>query len=173
MTRMFRSVLAAAALALASIVALSTPVHAQAMSNYLENKLIDHVFRGVSFTAPTTLYIGLATTSASDTGCGTEVAGSNYSRAQLNPSTTNWASTGGAGTTTNPSAGTGGQTSNNSTITFATPSGSWGTVTTVCVFDASTSGNLIFYTNLTTSKTINSGDTVSFAAGALTFTIDN
>jgi hypothetical protein len=44
----------------------------------------------------------------------------------------------------------------------------------VCVFDASTSGNLLFRTALTVSKTVNNGDAApSFAAAALTFQIDN
>jgi hypothetical protein len=145
-----------------------------AMSDYLENKLIDHTFRGVSYTAPSGLYVALFTAAPSDSGGGTEVSGGSYARVNLAPSTANWASTGGAGTTTNPSAGTSGTTSNNSAITFAAPTANWGVITHVGVFDASTSGNLLFWTALTTSKTVNNGDAApSFAAGALTFQIDN
>jgi hypothetical protein len=145
-----------------------------AMSDYLENKLIDHVFRGVSYTAPTGLYVALFTAAPSDSGGGTEVSGGSYARVNLAPSTANWASTGGATTTTNPSAGTSGTTSNNSAITFAAPTANWGVITSVGVFDASTSGNLLFYTNLTTSKTVNNGDAApSFATSQLTFTIDS
>jgi hypothetical protein len=140
------------------------------MSDYLENKLVDHIFRGVSYTMPTTIYVGLLTGAPSDSGGGTEVSGNNYARAVLNPSTTNWAATNGATTTTNPSSGTGGATSNNSAITFATPSGSWGNVTHFGIYDALSSGNLLFHASLTTPKTVSSGDTVSFAQSALTVT---
>ena len=144
-----------------------------AMSNYLENKLVDHIFRGVSFTAPAALHVALFTAAPSDSGGGTEVSGGSYARAALSPSTTNWASTGGATTTTNPSAGTGGATSNNSAITFPAPSGAnWGVCTHFGIFDASTSGNLLVHGALTASKTINDGDAApSFAISALVVTL--
>ena len=143
-----------------------------AMSNYLENKLVDHCLRGVSFTAPTALHVALFTAvSDGDANSVTEVSGGSYARAALAPSTTNWASTGGATTTTNPSAGTGGATSNNVAITFPTPSGSWGTVTHFGIYDASTSGNLLFHGALTASKTIGATDPApSFAISALVLT---
>lgn len=75
------------------------------MTNYLENKLVDALFRGVSYTMPTTLAVALHTAACSDSSAGTEVTTSGstgYLRVALNPSTSNWASTGGAGTTTNP-----------------------------------------------------------------------
>jgi hypothetical protein len=56
-------------------------------------------------------------------------------------------------------------------ITFATPTVGWGLVTHAFVADAITGNNLLFCQALVTGKTINSGDTVSFPAGALTFTI--
>jgi hypothetical protein len=147
-----------------------------AMSDYLENRLIDHVFRGVAYTAPTNIYIGLFTATPSDSGGGTEVSGGSYARSPaIACTTTAWASTGGATTTTNPSAGTSGTTSNNAAVTWAVaPTANWGVVTSIGAFDASTGGNLLFYGALTTSKTINSGDAApSFAISALTFTIDN
>ncbi|HEY9245638.1 MAG TPA: hypothetical protein VIO11_02215, partial [Candidatus Methanoperedens sp.] len=51
------------------------------MSDYLENKLIDHIFRARSFTAPTQLWVGLLTAAPSDAGGGTEVSGGSYARA--------------------------------------------------------------------------------------------
>jgi len=145
-----------------------------AMSNYLENKLLDHVFRGVTYTPPSTIYIALFTATPDDTGGGTEVSGNAYARVALNPSTTNWAATNGATTTTNPSSGTSGTTSNNSAITFptATPS-NWGTVVAVGIFDASTSGNLLFWGPLSASQVVNAGSTFSFAISQLGVQIDN
>ncbi len=142
-----------------------------AMSNYLENKLVDHCLRGVSFTAPTAIHVALFTADPTDANSGTEVSGGSYARAALAPSTTNWASTGGATTTTNPSNSTGGATSNNVAITFPTPSGSWGTVTHFGIYDASTSGNLLFHGQLTAPKSIGATDPApSFAISALVLT---
>lgn len=145
------------------------PAQAQAFSDYLENKLVDFIFRAQSLTAPATVYVGLSTAACSDSGFGTEVSGGSYARVAVTSALANWAGTQSAGSTT-ASTGTGGVTSNNAAINFPTPSAGWGTVTHWFLADASTSGNLLFCAALTTSKTINSGDTVSFAAGALTVT---
>lgn len=140
-----------------------------AMSDVLENRLVDHIFRAQTFTAPTNLFIGLLTAAPSDSGGGTEVSGNNYSRATVACSLANWAGTQSAGSTT-ASSGTGGQTSNNNAITFATPSGTWGTVTHFGIYDAASAGNLLFWGALTISKTINQSDTVTFPAASLTVT---
>lgn len=141
-----------------------------AMSDYLENKLVDHIFRGISFTMPTDLYVALYTSGPSDSGGGTECSGGSYARAQLNPSYSNWKGTNGEVANT-PSAGTGGQTKNASVITFPTPSGNWGTVSHWGLFDAATSGNLLAHGSLTTSKTVNNGDPgPTFAVDALVLT---
>lgn len=154
-------------------VMLSAQAQAAALSNYLENNLIDTFLRGQTYTMPTTVYVALATSSASDSACGTEVSGGSYARVSVTSSLANWAGTQSAGSTS-ASSGTGGTTSNNGTITFPSPTASWGSVTDVCVFDANTSGNLLWYVALTTPKTINNGDAApSFAAAALTFQIDN
>lgn len=140
-----------------------------AMSDYLENKLIDQLFRGQTAPSTTNLYVGLLTAAPSDSGGGTEVTGNNYGRVTVASSLANWAGTQGSGTTT-ASSGTGGATSNNNSITFPTPSGTWGTVTHFGIYDASSSGNLLFYGALTIAKTINQSDTVTFPAGSLAIT---
>ena len=144
-----------------------------AMSNYLENKLIDHVFRGVAYTAPTIAYFGLFTAIPSDAGGGTEVSTGGYGRAQLACNTTNWAATNAALSTVNPSTGTSGQTSNNSTVTFATPSATWNTITHFGIFDQPTGGNLLFWGALSASKLIQSGDAVTIQASQLVVQIDD
>lgn len=142
-----------------------------AASDYLENKIIDWLLRGQTFTPPATVYVGLFTTAPSDSGGGTEVSGGSYARVGVGSSLANWAGTQSAGSTT-ASSGTGGQTSNNGAITFPAPTANWGTVTHFGLFDASTSGNLLFWAALTASKTINNGDPAQvFAIGALTLTL--
>lgn len=141
------------------------------MSNYLENKMVDHILRGQSFshTSPAAVYIALFTVAPSDAGGGTEVSGNNYSRVSVTRDLVNWAGTQGSGTTV-VSSGTGGATSNNSIITFPVPSASWGTVTHFGIFDAATAGNLIFWGQLTTPQEITLNNNVSFAPGALAIT---
>ena len=141
------------------------------MSDFLENKLIDQLFRGQTAPTTTTLYVGLFTSAPGESGGGTELTGNNYSRVAVTSSLANWAGTQSAGSTV-ASTGTGGATSNNGALTFATPSATWGTVVAFGVFDAATAGNLLFYGTLTISKTINQGDTVSFPAASLSITFD-
>jgi hypothetical protein len=140
-----------------------------AMSDFLENKLIDQLFRGQTAPTTTTLYVGLLTSAPSDSGGGTEVSGGSYARVAVTSSLANWAGTQSAGSSV-ASSGTGGQTSNNVAITFATPSATWGTVTHFAIYDAASGGNLLFWGALTISKTINQADTVTFPAASLSIT---
>lgn len=144
-----------------------------ALSDYLENKLVDFLFRAQSFSAPGTVYVALFTSAPNDTGGGAEVSGGSYARVAVTSSLANWAGTQSAGSTS-ASSGTSGQTSNNAKVTFPAPTANWGSVTHWGIFDAATGGNLLIYAALTTAKTINSGDAApSFGVGALTFQIDN
>lgn len=141
------------------------------MSDYLENKLVDHIFRNRSYSVPTTVYIALFTAAPSDTGGGTEVSGGSYARVQVGPSDTTWNATQG-GAPAAASSGTGGQTANASAITFPTPSANWGVITHFAIMDASTAGNFLLWGALGTAKTVNNGDPApSFIAGALTVTL--
>lgn len=165
---------AAAALAALSILSAVAPTTADAgaSSNYQQNKFIDFFFRGQTFVAPSTIFIALATTNGTAAACGTEVSGGSYTRAPYTSSLANWAGTQGAGSTT-VSSGTSGQTSNNSVITFPSPTAAWGSITSFCAYDSATSGNLLFQAALTTSKSVNSGDAApSFAISALTYTLN-
>lgn len=142
-----------------------------AMSDWLENALIDLIFRNQAITLPANLFIGLLTAAPSDAGGGTEVTGGSYARVSVARSLANWAGTQSAGSTT-ASTGTGGQTSNNNTITFPAPTASWGTVTHLGIYDATTGGNLLFWMPLSASKVINNGDQGPIiSAGQLTITL--
>lgn len=146
---------------------------AGSMTDYLENKIIDALFRGQTYTMPATIYVSLHTAACSDSSTGTEVSGGSYARVAITSSLANWAGTQSAGSTT-ASSGTGGTTSNNGAATFPAPTATWGVITHFGLFDASTSGNQLVCAALTVSKTVNNGDAApSFAAGALTFQVDN
>jgi hypothetical protein len=125
------------------------------MSNYLENALINGTLRATSYTAPTTVYVGLYTTDPTDANTGTEVSGGSYSRTSV---------TFGA-----PSNGV---TTNSAAVTFPTATGTWGDVGWIGILDASTSGNLLYHTPLTSSKSITSGDIFTIAIGNLSVTLE-
>jgi hypothetical protein len=142
-----------------------------AFTNYMENKVVDHLFRTTTYT-PSTSYIALFTAAPSDTGGGTEVTGGSYARVSVSKGDAYWNGT--HGTTIGNSSGTTGTTSNASNISFPAPTANWGTVTHFGVFDALTGGNLLIWSALTTPKTVNNGDPAPmFQAGALQITVDN
>ena len=142
-----------------------------ALSNYMENKWVDHTCRGQAYPPPV-LYIGLLTAAPSDAGGGTEVSGNAYARVKAaageSQALTDWKSTQNDNL---PSTGTGGNTTNTNAVNFPTPSAGWGTVTHFGIYDAATGGNLLIHGALSVAKTINQDDVVSFPAGSLSITI--
>ena len=160
---------------LAFSVLVAPPAQSGALTDYGENKLVDALLRAQAIGTPATWYIALFTDSCTDAGPGTEVStsGTAYGRQAVTASLANWAGTQGAGTTV-ASSGTGGTTSNNNAITWSASTASWGTIQSVGWMDASTAGNRWICINLTSSLNVSgSGFTVSFAAGQLSFQIDN
>lgn len=147
-------------------------VHAGALTDYAENKVVDALLRAQAIGTPATWYAALYTTCPTDSTAGTEATGGSYARVAVTAGLTQWAGTQSA-TSTTASSGTGGTTSNNAAITFPTPTVSLGTVTCWGLVDASTAGNIWIYSALTVSKVINIGDVVSFPISAATFQIDN
>lgn len=145
--------------------------HAQALSDYLENALVDHIFRGQAYTAPANVYVGLSTSACSDSATGTEVSGGSYARVQVASALASWKGT--HGSASGASSGTNGTISNAGAITFPAPTANWGSVSHWFIADASSGGNLLICAALTTPKTINNGDAApSFAIDALTIQID-
>lgn len=168
---MIRMLIAAFALVASAIIAPAA--HADALTNYAENKAVDAMLRGQSLGAPATMYIGLTTDACSDVGNGTEPSGGAYARVAVTSSLANWAGTQSAGSTT-ASSGTNGTTSNNSAIVFPASTASWGTVQAVRWYDASTAGNAWICINLASSLNVSgAGFTVQFSSGQLSFQIDN
>lgn len=131
-----------------------------ALSDFLENELLDHVFGNAAYTAPATLYFALFTAAPSDSGGGTEVTGGSYARVAKTNNATNFP------------AASGGLKSNGTAVNFGVASASWGTVTHVGVFDAASAGNLLVWGALTTSKVIGNGDSAEFAIGEFDLLLD-
>lgn len=158
----------------ACLAVLGSATQATSMGDFWENKVVDHLFRGTAYTAPATLYVGLSTstTACSDSALGSEVSGGSYARVAVTSGTAAWNGT--HGNTTGASSGSNGTISNAAAITFPTPSASWGTIRYFFISDAATAGNVLVCQQLVADKTVNGTDPApSFAAGALTFQIDN
>jgi hypothetical protein len=125
-----------------------------AMSNYLENALINATLRNTAFTSPSTVYVGLFTSDPTDAGSGNEVSGGSYARKSMAfGSPSNGAST------------------NSSAVEFDQATGNWGTITHFALFDALTTGNMLYHGALTTSKTIETGDVFKFASASVSVTL--
>lgn len=129
-----------------------------ALSDYLEQSILDNIFRGQAIATlhATNNYYALFTVAPTDSGGGTEASGTGYARAAL-----------ARNVTTNFDAPASGATQNAAAIDFGTAGGSWGTVLAVGVFDALTVGNLLLHGAISPSKAIGNGDPVSYAIGAL------
>ena len=124
------------------------------LTNAFETETLEWLFTTTGVTRPTAWYVALYTVAPTDVGGGTEISGNAYTRKVVALSVT------------------GDTATNDSAIEWDTATGTWGTVVAVGIFDASTAGNLIAYGNLTTSKTITTGDVFRISAGNLDITLD-
>ena len=124
-----------------------------AISAYLRDKLLDHVFKGTAFTQPTNVYMSLHTADPGTTGT-SEVTGGSYARQSVN---------------TSFAASASGSKSSNAAVAFAGMPAA--TVTYAGFWDASTAGNFLWGEILTASKTTAANDTLNFASGQITTTL--
>ncbi len=141
-------------------------------SNYLEAEILDHILGGADYPRPATVHVALLTDSNTavqrDAGTVTEVSAAvwtNYARKAVTNNVTNFPAATGTAPTTK---------ANGTIIDFgtATVTGTAPVVTAFAIYDAATSGNLLYHGALTTSMTINNTNPVSFPIGALTITED-
>jgi len=125
-------------------------------SNHLETEILDHVFGGNAYSAPGTLYLGLHTANPDEDASGAEVStsGTAYVRKSV------------AFTVSGNTA------SNSAAVEFDTATDNFGTVTHVAVWDAESSGNMLAYAELTSSKVIETGDVFRVPTGDLDITLD-
>jgi len=123
------------------------------LSDYLENKLLDHFLGTTSYTMPTPIYVALYTVAPSDAGGGTEVTGGSYARQ-----------------TATFDAAASGATQNDTDIDFVNMPSC--TVVAVGVHDALTGGNLLVHGTLTANKSLDAGDTLRIATCDLDISIN-
>ena len=103
------------------------------LTNFLEDKIWNHVFGSTTYTRPTNWYVGLLTATPSDSAAGTEVSGGSYARQVCAFTIT------GTGTA---------EAKNTSAITFPTATADWGIIGWVGIYDSLTGPNLVAFQNL-------------------------
>jgi len=136
------------------------------MSNYLQAKVLDYVLGDTSYSPPGTVYVALYSVAPTNAGGGTEATGSGYARAAVTNNTTNWSNATGSSPTTK---------ANGTAVTFAAATGDWSSAANMVafgIFDALTSGNLLWWGPLSENKPVLNGDTPSFAISAISITQD-
>ena len=137
-------------------------------STYLDDKIIDHVFKGTAFSTPTK-YLALFTSNAgldtntSSTWSKNELPSSAGSYARLALPNTIW------------TAADSGATSNSSELAYSVATSYWGNVTHIGIMDAVTGGNVLAWGALANPVTleeegrnIETGDQLIVRTNALT-----
>lgn len=136
-------------------------------SDYLEQALVNHIFRDTAYSQPTSVYIALFTSNPGEDGSGAEVdptgTWTDYERQDA---------AGGGTKVSGWDAPADGVTQNAKVITFPANNGSSTiTVSHIGIYDASSAGNLLFYAPLVSSKSLLQGDVLSFGVGSITVTL--
>lgn len=137
-----------------------------AASNYLENKVLDHVLTATAYTQPAR-HIALFKSPVSEAATDADLEAGTL---------TNEVSTSGTAygrQSVTFAAASSGTSATNATVTFSAATASWGTITHVAVMDGGTAGagNVLFWGRVTTAKTIDSGDTFQITSGNLTISL--
>ena len=122
-------------------------------SNTYETIVLKFAFNADSVTRPTNWYLGLFTSNPGEGG-GTEISGNGYTRKAVTFTVT------------------GDTATNSGAVEFDVATGSWGTISHVAVFDASSGGAQIAYAALTAAKAIDTGDVLRFPVGDVDITLD-
>lgn len=126
--------------------------------------VLDLLYGATALTAPTDYYIGLSTTTPTDTATNfTEPSTGAYARVQKTNNATNWPAASAADPTVK---------SNGTVITFPAATANWGTISHAGWFTALTGGTPVDWGALGTATAVNTGTTASFAIGALQVQLD-
>lgn len=122
-------------------------------TNYLEQKVLEHVFRNVTYTPPTTIYVTFFTVAPTDTTAGTEMTGGLWGGRQACAFSA-WVAADGV--------------KNSAVLNFVTNAG---TVVAIGLMDASSGGNLLAYKTFTGVTYIN-GEAVQIPIAGLAEQLD-
>lgn len=126
------------------------------LSDYTENKVLEHILGKTSWTMPTN-YLALFSSAPTDAGGGTEISGNGYAR--LASVAADWATA------------SGGSSNNANQRQWATATAQWATVTAFGAYDSASAGNLLWW-NTCSATYVLVNTQVRFAAAALTVTAD-
>lgn len=122
------------------------------LSNQQSQQFMDYLLKGIDLPAlPGSLWLALFTTTPNlNNTAGVEVStsGTGYTRVELPRVTGTW---------TGP-IGTNQEYNNTTELVFPVPTGNWGTIVSLGIYDGASNGNLIFISTIATSKSINTGD---------------
>jgi hypothetical protein len=143
------------------------------MSNAMENRLLDYLFRGQPYEAPLAVYVALFTTTPTDAAPGQEPTAPSYARAAISCTLGDWSGTN-SPDTRDPSTGTSGTVFNISEVKFPDPQEDWGNVGYIGLFDAPAGGNYLYWSRLTAPRDFVVGDVnIKFRPSELSIQIDN
>lgn len=130
-------------------------------TSFLEKEVLDHLFEGTAYAMPKK-WVTLFTAAPTDGSSGTEVTSTGgYTRID----STTW-------TVASTVASTSAFTTNSTAIAFPTATGSWGTVEWFGLCTSSAAGSILAWSSLAVSKTIATGDSVTFSTGSLVVRLD-
>lgn len=126
-----------------------------AITDFLENKLLEHSLGKTAYALPGGSYLALFTTASSDSAGGTEVVGTGYNRKPITWGTAS-----------------GGSISNSLDVTFDVAGSNWGTITHIGIYSAASAGDYLWHGALSTQKTISTNDQFKIATGNLTISLN-
>lgn len=124
-------------------------------TNYLETQILNHVLRATPYSAPSTVYVALFTSAPGEAGGGTEVTGGSYTRQSV--------------TFTSPAPDT---VMNTSDVNFPVATADWGTIVAFAIMDQASAGNMLYFANLSASRTVLTNDQFRFPTGQLSVNED-
>lgn len=119
-------------------------------SIYLDNAVLGAAVLQIPFTPPSVIYVALFTVSPTPSGGGTEISGAGYGRQTVTFGTAS-----------------SGQVVSNVGVVFPVATAPYGTIVAFALYDASSGGNLLYFGNLSTSRSVLTGDQVTFPSGQL------
>lgn len=122
------------------------------LTDVAENLLLDALVGTASYTATTPIKLALVTAAGSDSAAGTECTGGSYARQTI---------------TFNSAAS--GSIDNSATVSFTDMPAC--TVVGIEIFDSAGTPKRLAYGPLAANKTLTAGDTIQFAASAITLSL--
>lgn len=138
---------------------------ASAITDYLANAILDHIFGGVNYARPANVYIAALTTPAVNSDTGTSIAPkeatyTGYQRLLVSNDNINFPVAAGRAKT------------NGVQFLFAEGTAGSSVVTDIAICDAAADGNVLAKGTLSTPRTVSAGVILRIEPGDIQFTID-